>query len=331
MCVAGCAKKAQPPAPAPAPDVAAMVGAASISMAEVDQRALTEPTSDFGGVRLSQALYQARRDAVDVIVRNRLFDQEAKARGVDRQTLIQREITGTVTAPTDAEIIAWYKANPERVQGAPLEKVRTPITAYLSQERALAAEDQFLNRLKARTPVKILLDPPREKVAAAGRPTRGPASAPVEIIEFSDFQCPYCLQSYPVVKRVLSVYGDRVRLVYRHYPLPMHPNARPAAEAAACAAEQGRFWEYHDRLFENQPKLADADLRQHAVALGLDAGKFNDCLTTRKYQKDIDEDIAAGQEAGVSGTPGFFINGRPLEGSEPFESFKTVIDEELAH
>jgi protein-disulfide isomerase len=330
--VASCAKKAAPSTSAPAtakPDVVATVGSTSISLEEVDQRALAQPASDFGGAKLSQALYEARRDALETIIRNQLLDREAKARGIERQALIDREIVANVATPTENDIRAWYEANSARLQGAPLDKVRAPIANMLMQERAQALQDRFVATLKAKTPVKIMLEPQREKIAAVARPTRGGANAPVEIIEFSDFQCPYCGQSYPVVKRVLSEYGDRVRLVYRQFPLPIHPNAREAAEAAACAGEQGQFWPYHDRLFENQSKLADPDLRKHAATLGLDAGKFNACLDARKYQKDIDEDIVAGQAAGVGGTPGFFINGRPLDGAQPFEAFKSVIDEEL--
>ena len=134
-----------------------------------------------------------------------------------------------------------------------------------------------------------------------------------------------------MLKQILSTYGDRVHLVYRQFPLPNHPNSRPAAEAASCAAEQDKFWQYHDRLFENQSKLSDADLKQHAVEVGMNAAKFNQCFDARKYQKDIDEDMTAGREAGVSGTPGFFINGRAIEGAQPIDAFKRVIDEELAH
>lgn len=325
----GCTTDAQAPKQPSAGDVVATLGSTSIRLEEVDERALAQSTDDFGGVRLSQALYQARRLAIDTIIRNTLLDQEAQARGIDRQALVEREITTKVIAPTEADVRVWYDTHPERVQGAPLEQVRAPITAVLTQERTMAVQDTFMDGLKARTVVKILLEPPREKVEAAGRPARGAAAAPIEIIEFSDFQCPYCERAYPVVKRLLSTYGDRIRVVYRHFPLPNHPNARPAAEASACAAEQGKFWEYHDRLFENQGQLADTDLKEHASKVGLDAGKFGACFDMRKYQADIDADMAAARDAGITGTPGFFINGRLLEGSQPFENFKTIIDEEL--
>jgi protein-disulfide isomerase len=117
--------------------------------------------------------------------------------------------------------------------------------------------------------------------------------------------------------------------VYRHYPLPTHPNARPAAEASACAAEQGKFWPYHDVLFANPSKLGVADLKQHAADLGLDAAKFNACVDGHKYKAQIDTDMKDGEEVGVNGTPAFFINGRFLSGAQPFEAFKRIIDEEL--
>ena len=183
--------------------------------------------------------------------------------------------------------------------------------------------------MRAKTAIRVTLDPPRQVIAKADRPSKGPATATVEIVEFSDFQCPFCLNAFPTVNQVLSTYGDRIRFVYRHYPLPNHPAARPAAEAAQCAYEQGKFWEYHDRLFGNQALLADADLKQHAAVLGLDAAQFNACYDSQKYKADVDTDIRAGDEAGVSGTPAFFINGRMLSGAQPFEAFKRIIDEEL--
>ena len=187
----------------------------------------------------------------------------------------------------------------------------------------------YVDQLKAKTPVRVMLEPPRQKVAAAGSASRGPASAPIEIIVFSDFQCPYCLRAHPTVNQVLSTYGDRMRLVYRHYPLPNHPNARPAAEASQCAAEQGQFWQYYDRLFADQSKLSDEGLKQSAAALGMDAGRFNVCFDTHKYKDQVETDIKDGNDAGVSGTPAFFINGRMLTGAQPFEAFKRIIDEEL--
>ena len=328
--LAGCSTQAQS-ARQPAPtDVVATIGGSTVTLADVDERALSQVAGNFGSLTLAQALYEARRMALDDIIGNQLLDQEAKTRGVDRAALIKIEIDAKVTTPTEFDVAAWYKANPTRVQGAPLDQVAGPIRSLLTQERGEAARQEFLNLLKTKTTVAVSLEPPRIKVADAGRPARGPAGAPIEIVEFSDFQCPFCLRAHPTVLQVLSTYGNKVRLVYRHYPLPNHPNARPAAEASACAAEQDKFWPYHDRLFENQSKLSDADLKQHASALGLDATKFNACFDAHKFAADVQDDMAAGEAIGVSGTPAFFINGRALSGAQPFEAFKRVIDEELA-
>jgi protein-disulfide isomerase len=118
--------------------------------------------------------------------------------------------------------------------------------------------------------------------------------------------------------------------MYRHYPLPNHPNARPAAEASLCALDQDRFWQYHDRLFAAQDRLTDEDLKRHAADLGLDSARFNACLDAGRFQADVDTDMRDGSNAGVSGTPAFFINGRFLGGAQPFEAFQRIIDEELA-
>jgi protein-disulfide isomerase len=329
LLLSACSTSAQPAKRQTAADVVATVGSTSFTLSEVDDKALQESTSQFGGMKLAQALYEARRLVLDDLVANALIDQEAKARGTDRSSLIENEITSKVSSVTDVEIAQWYQANQGRVQGASLDQVRQPIRQYLTQERMQLARQQFLDTLRAKTPVRVLLEAPRQTVAAANGAAKGPATAPIEIIEFSDFQCPFCLRSNPTVTQVLKTYGDRVHFVYRHFPLGNHPNARPAAEASQCAAEQGKFWEYHDALFANPSRLGDADLKQHAVGLGLDAKRFNACVDTHKYKAQVDADMAAGEAAGVNGTPAFFVNGRMLNGAQPFDAFKRVIDEEL--
>ncbi len=326
-CSSGSAQQARTQSAA---DVVAAVGSTSITLAQVDDRAMQQPASNFASMKLSQAIYEARRAALDELVGNVLIDQEAKARGIDRMTLIEQEISSKVSAVSEPEVAAWYQANQSRVQGATLDQVRAPIRAMLTQDRMQAARRQYLDTLKSKTPVKVSLEAPRQKVAAADRPTRGPANAPIELIEFSDFQCPYCLRANPVVTQVLNAYGDKIKFTYRHYPLGNHPDARPAAEAAQCANEQGKFWPYHDRLFATASRLSADDLKQDAAALGLDTAKFNACVDSHKYKADIDADVAAGDEAGVDGTPAFFINGRMISGAQPFEAFKRIIDEELA-
>jgi protein-disulfide isomerase len=311
-------------------DIIATVGTSAITLAQVDEKAMLMPASNFGTLKLSQAVYEARRVALDEIIGDALIDQEAKAKGTDRAALTAQEVTAKVAPVSDADVNGWYQANQARIQGAALDQVRAPIRSLLTQERTQAVRAQYLDILRAKTPIKTTLEPPRQVVAEAGRPARGPSNAPIEMIEFSDFQCPYCVRAYPTLMQVLNTYGDRIRLVYRHYPLPNHPNARPAAEAAQCVNEQGKFWQYHDKLFTSNGRLSEDDLKRSAAEVGVDAAKFAACVESRKFKDDVNADIVAGDQAGVSGTPAFFINGRVLTGAQPFEAFKRIIDEELA-
>jgi protein-disulfide isomerase len=331
LLLTGCAPTSaqQPRTPAPS-DVVATVGSTSITLAQVDEKALQQSTGNFGAMTLLQALFEARRTAAEGLIEDELLAQDAKARKLDQATVIQQEITAKVAEPTDEEAALWFQQNQARLQGASLDQTRGAIKSYLSEQRTLAARQQYLDGLRAKIATRILLDPPRQVIAKADRPSKGPETAPVEMIEFSDFQCPFCESAFPTVNQVLSTYGDRIHFIYRHFPLSIHPRARPAAEAAQCAAEQGKFWQFHDRLFGDQSRLGDEDFKQDAAQLGLDTSQFNACFDSRKYRAEIDKDILAGTEAGVSGTPAFYINGRMLSGAQPFAQFKRVIDEELA-
>lgn len=163
-------------------------------------------------------------------------------------------------------------------------------------------------------------------------PFKGDANAPVVIIEFSDFQCPYCgkfvAETLPQIEKEYIDTG-KTKIVFRDYPLPFHSNAQKAAEATECADEQGKFWEMHDIIFANQTAISVSDLKGYASRLGLNTGKFNSCLDSGKYEEETKKDLADGQAVGVSGTPTFFINGKMLVGAQPFEAFKEIIDAEL--
>jgi protein-disulfide isomerase len=295
----------------------------------VDEKALQQSTGNFGAMKLAQALFEARRTAIEELIEDALLQQDAKARKLDPAKVIEEEITAKVAEPTDAEAAQWIEQNQSRLQGATLDQARLAIKSYLVQQRTLAARQAYMDGLRSKVATRIMLDPPRQVIAKADRPTKGPENAPIEMIEFSDFQCPYCETAFPTVNQVLKTYGDRIHFTYRHYPLAIHPRARPAAEASQCAAEQGKFWQFHDKLFGDQSKLGDEDFKQYAVQLGMDTAQFNACVDSHKYGAEIENDIHAGDEAGVSGTPAFYINGRMLSGAQPFEAFKSIIDEEL--
>jgi len=158
---------------------------------------------------------------------------------------------------------------------------------------------------------------------------KGNPEAKVTIVEFSDFQCSYCGRAQETLDKIMETYGDKVRIVFKNYPLPFHENAESAALAALCAKDQGKFWEYHDLLFENQESLTVANLKKYASDLGLKAQDFSSCLDSKKYKSQLEEDTKEAGKVGVQGTPAFFVNGRLIAGAVPFENFKAVIDQEL--
>jgi protein-disulfide isomerase len=172
-------------------------------------------------------------------------------------------------------------------------------------------------------------EPPVQKIEVGSAPAKGPANAPITIVAYSDFECPFCNRVLPTLKQVEDEYKGKVRIAFKHQPLPFHPNAKPAAAASMAAHEQGKFWEMHDKLFANQRALDRASLEKYAQELGLDMGKFKAAMDSNKYAAQIDADSAEGMRVGANGTPTFFINGRTVVGAVPFENFKRVIDEEL--
>lgn len=338
LTLAGCSGSAKssggdPQAVRPAQNsqVVARVGDHAFTLDEVDKEALKIEAGSFGSLKLAQAMYEARRQVLDSMIGAYLVQSEARARSLDEGELLRREVTDTIKPVTDADATAWYSANRDRVGGATLEQVRSQIKAFLMQQQSEDARQALIGRLKQKTAVQILLEPPRTDVTvAADDPARGPSGAPVEIVEFSDFQCPFCARATPTIDRIMADYGDRVRLVYRDYPLPNHSNARAAAEAAQCANDQGKFWPYHDVLFANQSRLAVDQLKQYSTDLALNTPQFVACLDGGKYRDEVEQDLKEGGTFGVSATPTFFINGRMLAGALPYEAFRRIIDEELA-
>ncbi len=171
----------------------------------------------------------------------------------------------------------------------------------------------------------------RYTVAEAGNPAIGPVGAPVTIIEFSDYQCPYCKHWYDTVNsRLLKDYEGKIRFVYRDLPLTsIHPDAQGAAEAADCAGEQNAYWKYHDALFTASHGLGAQAYTQYAADLGLDVNSFNTCVAERRYQQEVNDDASVGASMGLTGTPTFFINGLKIVGAQPYEVFQQIIDNEL--
>jgi protein-disulfide isomerase len=301
-------------------------------LATVDGKPITEAEVRSRAAGMFSQLEQEYRIKVHELleaqleeaIRDRLVEAEAEARKVSREEVLSATETPEIT---DADVDAFYEQNKSRINGTK-EAVAGQIRDYLEQTRTSAAMDTFFANLEKSHKVENRLEPLRIDVAADG-PSRGPADAPVTIVAFSDFECPYCSRMLPTLDEVTRTYGDRVRIVFRQFPLSFHPNARKAAEASLCADEQGKFWEMHDAMFANQKGLAVESLKTMAAGVGLDADSFNSCLDSGKYAAEVEADVKAGVAAGVSGTPGTFVNGRFISGAMPFDTLAELIDDEL--
>src|SRR5215471_2637016 len=231
-------------------------------------------------VEIENERYEALNEGLEEMISEQLFEKEAKSRNVTVEQLEATEITAKVPEPTDAEIQKVYDENKSQLGNQTLDQVKPRIVEFLKQQKAGERQQAFVDELKAKYKTTINLKPPVVEVATAGRPARGPDKAPITIIAFSDYQCPYCKRAHATVEQVMKTYGDKVKLVYRDYPLPFHENARPAAEAAACANAQGKFWEYHQKLW-GASDLSTEKLKAMAGEVGLDQQKFDDCLAKR--------------------------------------------------
>jgi len=280
-------------------------------------------------IEIDNQRYEALSEGLDEMISEQLMEKEAKSRNVTTEQLVATEITAKIPDPSDAEIQKVYDANKAQLQGQTLDQVKPRIVEFLKQQGGAERQQAFIEELKKKYPTTVALKPPVVNVATAGRPEMGAANAPVTIIAFSDYECPYCKRAHTVVDEVMKKYDGKVKLVYRDYPLPFHEHARPAAEGANCANAQGKFWPYHQKLWAASDLSTDK-LKAMAGEVGLDQQKFDDCLAKAQFKADIDKDIADGSAVGVTGTPAFFINGRMLSGAQPFEKFKEVIDQELA-
>lgn len=326
-----CSAPAQQATPAQGgTDAAARIGDRVVTVKELEDR--WQKTAPGEHATAHQQLYDGRRQALDSMIAEMLIEQAAKAKGTTPELYVQAEIARRVKPVTEPEVVSFFQSNQAQMQGRALADVGPAIRRYLDDQQRTTAQQAMVAELRKAGPaVRVLIDAPRQQVAvAADDAAQGPANAPVTIVEYSDFQCPFCQRVVPTLKRVKETYGDRVRIVWKDFPLTsIHPEAFKAAEAGHCAREQGKFWEYHDRLFANQQALQTDALKKHATDAGLDATRFNTCMDTAKYADRVQAAMGVGAGLGVSSTPTVFINGRSVAGAQPYETFATIIDEEL--
>jgi protein-disulfide isomerase len=303
--------------------VLAIVAGEEITAADVEEAVAAQL------LKVDRERHEILQRGLTQVIATRLFEKEAAAQGVTVAEMLEKEVDSKVAPPTDEEVDAFYEENQAQIR-QPKEQVTVQIHQYLIQQRQQEGRGDLLAALDEKYGSEVFFEPQRLQVATAGFPSRGPAEAPVTIVEFSDFQCPYCSRVLPVLDQVTEKYGDKVQIVFRQFPLlNIHPQAQKAAEASLCAHDQGKFWEMHDAMFADQKGLSVDQLKAKAGGLGLDIAAFDECLDSSKYADQVSEDLREGSQVGVTGTPAVFINGRFLSGAQPFETFAQVIDEEL--
>lgn len=335
----GCAKDSSASMPASAsasietgakePDILATVKGEPITMADVRSR--VGDALDKIETQYQRSRSKTIDSTIQTILRDRVLDAEAKRQGKTFDELVQSE-SGVSLEPTELDVSNWYSENLGRVGGRSLDQVRPQIVAYLRDQRRKDAVLKLQERLDTEYEVKLHFEPYRMTFNNAGAPTLGKPGAPVTVVEFSDFECPYCQSFAPTLKQIEKEFGDKVHIVYRQYPIPsLHPNAFKAAEASLCANEEGKFWEYHDVMFREQKSLSVADLKEKARRLGLNAKRFEGCLDSGKYVEQVQNDQKEGMRAGITGTPTIFVNGLLVEGGAvPYETIAALINRELA-
>ncbi|HEX4001033.1 MAG TPA: thioredoxin domain-containing protein [Candidatus Acidoferrales bacterium] len=284
--------------------------------------------------RMMQQVFGVKRRALQAVLEQKLVENAAKKKGVAPEELIKSEVDSKVADPTDDEVSAYYQAHQGQIT-QPFDEIKDKIKQGLKDQEIQKARQLYVQDLMQQAvndgDLVILLQPPKIEIPADPARLRGDAKAPVTIVEFADFSCPYCRQVEPTVNELLAKYPGKVNVAFRDFPLrQLHPQAQLAAEASRCAGEQGKYWEYHDMLFANAGKQTRDDLVADANALKLDGKQFDACLASGRYKPQIEQDVQLGSRAGIVATPAFFINGTFLNGAQPPAAFEKIIDEELS-
>lgn len=280
---------------------------------------------------LEEEMFRTKEQAINDFVGGQLLAAQAKKQNMTVEALLEKESGGPVAETTDQELDAFLtskgiSANDPRISKADIKN-------YVKSQKQYEKQEAYVSTLKAAAKVKLLITEPvapRITVDSSGFPAWGNAKAPVTIVEFSDYQCPYCAGAEETIKRIKKEFGpDKVRIVYMDMPIPGHTRALPASLAALCAEEQGKFWEYHDLLFTNQTKLEDSDFSQYAKTTSLDEKKFKECFDKKKYSDLVARSQQEASKAGIRATPSFLINGQLLQGAQPYTRFAEKINKEI--
>ncbi|MEP6921120.1 MAG: thioredoxin domain-containing protein [bacterium] len=303
-------------------------------VAVVNRKTITEQQLDDSLVAqlmpLEQQIYALRKTALEHLVVHTILEEEAKRRRLSVDELRQQLTSGVIkVAPSEVEAV--YSENSAFFASMNPDEARQRLRLDLENQSRMKYYKAALAKLRETSDVKVLLEAPRypRPLDDGVAPSLGSPEAAITIIEFSDFECPYCRSVQSSLKLVTHDFKNRVRLIFKHLPLDIHRQAFPAAQAAFCAGLQDRFWEYHDALFA-APNLSDEVIRQIATDLHLDINKFKTCLAAPESRAAVTRDLNTAKWLGLTATPSFLINGRLMSGALTFDEFKKVIDDELA-
>lgn len=276
--------------------------------------------------------YDLKMDRVNRLMVEKLVGAEAKKANIPLEEFITKKVTAGEIKISDKEYKKFVEEKhiPES-QINPQVKER--INNYLQTLKKQEMLNEYIGKITKAKPVEVYFQKPKMmvNVEAGQAPIFGNEKAAVTVVEFSDFQCPFCSRGADTVTQLKKKYGQKIKIAFKQFPLPMHPNARPAAEASMCVNEQGvdKFWKFHDLAFKNQEKLEKVSLEKYAKDSGADVKKFTECLDGKKFADYVQKDLEYGEKMGVKSTPTFFVNGQMLSGALPIESFSEIIDEEL--
>jgi protein-disulfide isomerase len=300
--------------------VVAEVGGVKVTLSELEQQESAKLLSAH------YQYYQAQSKALEELIDKKLLEQKAQSENLTVEQLIDRDIKSQVKDPTEDQMKVYYEG---LEVDQPYDTVRDKILEKIRQLRTDKVKAAYVKTLRAQTTVTIDLAPPRAKVNdVADAQVLGPKTAQVSLVEFADYECPYCQKVAADVKKLKADYGDRVAFTYKDFPLPMHARAEKAAEATRCASKQNKYWEFHDEIFHS--KELDVDqLKAQARALKLDAAEFDKCLDSGSEAAAIERDKKEGMRLGITGTPSFFINGHYLSGALDYAALKQVVEQQL--
>ena len=323
-----CLAAAQDKAPSPTGPPLAVIDGQAIYEDQLPAKEVTQLQ------RMMAQVYGVKLRALHETLDQKLIDAAAKKKGVSEEDLYKSEVLSKVPEPTDDQVKASYQSRQD-LKNSSFDEVKDRVRRDLKNEAIQQQRNAFIQGLWQLAvndgELSILLAPPRIEITPDGSRMRGDPKAPISIVEFSDFSCPFCLKAEASISAVMAQYPGQVKLSYRDFPLrELHPNAERAAEAARCAGEQDKFWEYHDQLFANQKRQDPEGLMDDARALKLDEPKFAACLSSGRYKQQIDQDVQMGSRAGIEATPGFYINDTFVNGAQPPEVYERIVDQKLA-